>query len=66
MTEIDVTINRWMRPAAARTELGLSEASYYRLKKSGALKAAKINGLVFVDVGGFQETLTAQLQPHEA
>ena len=49
-----------MRPAAARKVLGLSEPSYYRLKRSGGLRSAKVNGLVFVDVGSFEDDLSSQ------
>jgi hypothetical protein len=65
MSEIERTAGRWMRPAAARKVLGLSEPSYYRLKRSGGLRSAKVNGIVFVDVGGFEDELSRQLESEE-
>jgi len=53
--------NRWKRPVTFREATGVSEPSYYRLKKSGALKTAKLNGIVFVDAESFDRDLAAQL-----
>lgn len=61
MIPIDAPSNRWKRPTAFRKATGISEPSYYRLKKSGALRTARLNGIVFVDAESFDRDLAAQL-----
>jgi|GEM_PF-2432835 len=57
----EVPAVRWIRPAAFREQTGLTEPSYYRLKKCGAIQTSKINGLVFVDRAAFDRALEAEL-----
>lgn len=49
--------SRWKRPKAFRGKTGISEAAYYRLKRDGSLKTARIGGIVFVDFVAFEELL---------